>query len=149
MLTAWVDGELVPADAATVSVYDRGFRAGEGVFETFRAYGAHVFRLDAHLRRATSGAAFLGFVLDHDELADAVSRTAADNLEAHGGDDSVVRLTATPGRIDADSPFPGSPVGGPTIVVTSHRLEIPTGSTGTASAPPPCRGPASSPRSRP
>lgn len=125
MLQVWVDGALVPAESARVSVYDRGFRSGEGVFETFRAYGPFVFRLDAHLARAISGADFLGFVLDRDELAEGVVRTAAANLDALGGADSVVRLTATPGRLDPASPFPGAPIGGPTVVVTSHELSIP------------------------
>lgn len=124
MLQVWIDGELVPAAEARVSVYDRGFRLGEGVFETFRAYGAHVFRRDAHLDRAVRGASFLGFDLDPTVLADAVSTTAAANLAAHDGRDSVVRLTATPGRLDPEAPFPGRPVGGPTVVVTSHPLVI-------------------------
>jgi branched-subunit amino acid aminotransferase/4-amino-4-deoxychorismate lyase len=127
VLHAWVDGRLVPAAQARVSVYDRGFRSGEGVFETFRAYGPHVFRLDAHLARARSGAAFLGFQLDHATLVEAVARTASANLETHGGRDSVVRLTATPGRLDPDSAFPGTPRGSPTVVATSHALNIPPG----------------------
>ncbi|MBW3657840.1 MAG: aminotransferase class IV [Actinobacteria bacterium] len=124
MLQVWIDGDLVPAGEARVSVYDRGFRLGEGVFETFRAYGGHVFRRDAHLARAVRGASFLGFELDVDELARAVSRTAEANLPAHDGADSVVRLTATPGRLDPEAPFPGRPVGGPTVVVTSHPLAL-------------------------
>lgn len=124
MLQVWMDGELVPAAEARVSVYDRGFRLGEGVFETFRAYGGHVFRLTAHLERAVRGASFLGFELDGSSLAAAVTGTAAANLDSHGGRDSVVRLTATPGRLDPDAPFPGVPVGGPTVVVTSHPLVI-------------------------
>lgn len=124
MLQVWIDGELVPADQARVSVYDRGFRLGEGVFETFRAYGGHVFRLDAHLERAVRGAAFLGFDLDAATLAEAVTATAVANLATHEGRDSVVRLTATPGRLDAEAAFPGRPVGGPTVVVTSHPLEV-------------------------
>lgn len=124
MLQVWIDGRLLPADAARVSVYDRGFRTGEGVFETFRAYADHVFRLDAHLRRASQGARFLGFELATDLLADAVTTTAVANLAALEGRDSVVRLTATPGRIDPLTPFPGQPAGGPTVVVTSHPLMI-------------------------
>jgi branched-chain amino acid aminotransferase len=125
-LVAWVDGALVPAGQATVSAYDRGFRSGEGVFETFRAYGDHVFRLDAHLRRAIAGAGELGFSPGpHDELARAVRRTAAANLAAFDGADSVVRLTVSAGAIDPRSPFPGRPLGTPTIVVTSHALAPP------------------------
>lgn len=122
MLQVWVDTGLVPAVDARVSVFDRGFRSGEGVFETFRAYGGHVFRLDAHLARATAGAAVVGFELDGDRLREAVSATAAANLAELGGADSALRLTATPGSIEADSPFPGVGDGRPTVVVTSHRL---------------------------
>lgn len=125
MLQVWIDGDLVPADAARVSVYDRGFRSGEGVFETLRAYGDHPFRLDAHAARAVSGARFVGFELEPERLRAAVTATAGANLAAFGGDDSVVRLTATPGRLDPDTPFPGSGDGPPTLVVTSHRLALP------------------------
>lgn len=122
-LQVWLDGILVPADAARVSVYDRGFRSGEGVFETLRAYGAHPFRLAAHLQRARAGAAELGFDPGSEPaLADAVTRTAAANLPALGGADSALRLTVSAGRIDAESPFPGTPVGPATVVVTSHPL---------------------------
>jgi branched-subunit amino acid aminotransferase/4-amino-4-deoxychorismate lyase len=124
-LLAWVDGRLVPAQRATVSAYDRGFRSGEGVFETFRAYGDHVFRLDAHLRRAMAGAGELGFSPGpQGELAQAVRRTAEANLASLDGADSALRLTVSAGAIDPASPFPGVPVGGPTVVVTSHRLVL-------------------------
>jgi branched-chain amino acid aminotransferase len=121
---AWVRGALVPVSAASVSVLDRGFRAGEGIFETLRAYGDHLFRLSAHVRRAQAGAEALGFVLDAEELAAALRATATANLARLGGEDSAVRLTASAGSIEPDGPFPGVAVGEPTIVVTSHRLAI-------------------------
>lgn len=124
-LQVWVDGRLVPAGEATVSVYDRGFRSGEGVFETFRAYGDFVFRLDEHLARALTGATELGFDAGPpDRLADAVRQTARANLAALDGRDSALRLTVSAGSIDPDSPFPGRPVGAPTAVVTSHPLAL-------------------------
>jgi branched-chain amino acid aminotransferase len=127
-LVAWVGAELVPAHRATVSAYDRGFRNGEGVFETFRAYGDHVFRLDAHLRRAIAGAAELGFSPGPaGELARAVRRTAGANLDAFDGADSALRLTVSAGAIDPGSPFPGTALGDPTVVVTSHRLVLQPG----------------------
>jgi branched-chain amino acid aminotransferase len=123
MLQVWIDDELVPADRAMVSVYDRGFRTGEGVFETLRAYSDHVFRLAAHLERARAGARELGF--DPGEtrrLERAVRTTATANLDALGGQDSALRLTISAGRIDPESPIPGRPVGPATVAVTSHRL---------------------------
>ena len=125
-LQVWVDGRLVPADRAVVSVYDRGFRTGEGVFETLRAYGDHVFRLDAHLRRARAGAAELGFDPGPAvQLAAAVRETTGSNLAAFDGADTAVRLTISAGTVEADSPIPGRPTGRPTVVVTSHPLAPP------------------------
>lgn len=123
MLLAWIDGQLLPATEATVSAYDLGFRSGAGVFETFRAYGEHVFRLQAHLRRAVEGAGQLGFEIDgRQRLAEAVTATCSANLEALEHRDSALRLVVTPGPIDPAGPFPGRPVGRPTVAVTSHRL---------------------------
>lgn len=120
-LQAWVDGALVPLRDATVSVLDQGFRTGEGVFETMRAYDGHVFRLSAHLRRAADGAQRLGFTLPGiEDLARAVQATVAANA-AHVSN-LAVRLTVTPGPMEPDSPWPLRPTGRPTIVITAHVL---------------------------
>lgn len=120
----WLNGRFVAAEDAVVSVFDRGFRTGEGVFETFRSYGGHVFRLDAHLDRAYDGAATLGFTPpDRDQVRAAVTATAQRRHERVPGD-AVLRLTMTPGRIDPSTAFPGRPVGDPTVVVSAHPLEV-------------------------
>lgn len=134
-LVAWIDGRLVDAQQATVSVYDVGFRSGHGVFETMRAFGDHVFRLEAHLRRAVAGATELGFELDADVLHDAVRSTVQANLPVLGGADSAVRLTTSAGTLDSDSTFPGTRAAGPTIVVTSHVLAPPPGRATAVSIP--------------
>lgn len=127
MLQAYVGDGLVPVEEALVSVFDRGFRAGEGVFETFRVYGRHVFRLTAHLARAHDGAEALGFDLGpRDRVREACIVTARSNAPLLG-ESSVLRLTLTPGAIDPSSPFPGTTSGGPTLVVTSHPLSLPPG----------------------
>ncbi|MDX1657611.1 MAG: aminotransferase class IV [Nitriliruptorales bacterium] len=124
-LIASVDGRFVAAADATVSVFDLGFRTGEGVFETFRSYGGHVFRLHEHLARAYDGARSLGFDPGPREtVAAAVTDTAERNLEALEGGDGVLRLTLTPGRVSPDSSFPGAVEGRPTIVVTAQHLRI-------------------------
>lgn len=122
----WVDGDLVAADQARVSVHDRGFRCGEGVFETLRVYSGHVFRMGAHLQRALNGAGRLGITVPGagqpaDRLVAALETTVAANREVLG-DDVVLRLILTPGAIDPDSPFPGTPRGRATVVVTCHPL---------------------------
>ncbi|MDQ3932495.1 MAG: aminotransferase class IV [Actinomycetota bacterium] len=103
-----------------MSVFDRGFRYGEGVFETMRAYGTHPFRLGAHLDRAAEGARVLEFELPRRARLEAAI-TATVQANADDGD-LAVRLTVTPGLIDPSSPFPGQPLGGSTLVVTAHPL---------------------------
>ncbi|HWG89825.1 MAG TPA: aminotransferase class IV [Candidatus Thermoplasmatota archaeon] len=51
MKHVFLNGRIVPAAEATVSVQDRGFLYGDGVFETLRAYDGRVPRLAAHLAR--------------------------------------------------------------------------------------------------
>jgi branched-chain amino acid aminotransferase len=131
-LQAWVQDGLVPAAAATVSVYDRGLRSGEGVFETIRAYQGHPFRLDAHVARAVIGATALGFDLTASALSAAVRATAEANDPLFAPADHVVRLTATAGALDPSSPFPGVPVGPATLIVTSQPLPGTAGQPSTA-----------------
>jgi branched-chain amino acid aminotransferase len=53
---AYVNGRFVPENEATVSIFDRGFLYGDGVFETMRVYGGQVFRAFEHFDRLRKGA---------------------------------------------------------------------------------------------
>lgn len=48
---AYVSGRFVPEAEATVSIFDRGFLFGHGVFETMRVYEGKIFRVYEHLDR--------------------------------------------------------------------------------------------------
>ena len=48
---AYVNGEIVPDGQASISIHDRGFTAGDAVFDTTRTFGGKIFRLDEHLDR--------------------------------------------------------------------------------------------------
>ncbi len=47
----YLNGEYLPESEAQVSIFDAGFRAGDGVYEMTRTYGGKPFRLERHLRR--------------------------------------------------------------------------------------------------
>jgi branched-chain amino acid aminotransferase len=49
--TVYLNGQFVPASAATVSVYDRGFRLGDAVFDTARTFRHRPYKLHEHLER--------------------------------------------------------------------------------------------------
>ena len=56
----WLNGRFVAADKAKVSVFDRGFMYGDGVFETMRSYAGVVFKLDRHVNRLYTSLSVLG-----------------------------------------------------------------------------------------
>ncbi len=51
MSIVYLDGDYLPIEEAKVSVLDRGFIFGDGVYEVIPAYGGHLFRLEQHLQR--------------------------------------------------------------------------------------------------
>ncbi len=49
--TVYLNGQYLPAAEAQVSVMDRGFLLGDGVYEVIPVYGGQPFRLAQHLQR--------------------------------------------------------------------------------------------------
>lgn len=47
----FLNGEYLPLSEAKISVLDRGFLFGDGVYEVIPCYSGHLFRLQDHLRR--------------------------------------------------------------------------------------------------
>jgi branched-chain amino acid aminotransferase len=58
-MTIFLNGQFVPEEQATVSVLDRGFLYGDGLFETLRIFRGKPFRWAEHMDRFQRGAAFL------------------------------------------------------------------------------------------
>ncbi|MBW8329700.1 MAG: D-amino acid aminotransferase [Thiobacillus sp.] len=50
-MSVYLDGQFLPLAEAKVSVLDRGFVFGDGVYELVPVYSKKPFRLDEHLRR--------------------------------------------------------------------------------------------------
>lgn len=98
MKTVYLNGEYISLDAARISVCDRGFLLGEGVFETIRAYNGSPFAIDAHLDRLFDGFDVLGFAPpeDREELASATKKILNDNHLI----DAYIRITISRGVED-------------------------------------------------
>ena len=47
----FLNGEFIKKNQAHISVMDRGFLFGDGVYEVIPVYNNNIFRLDAHLLR--------------------------------------------------------------------------------------------------
>jgi branched-chain amino acid aminotransferase len=96
----WVDGRLLPAEGTHLSVFDRGFQLGDGVFETLRVRAGHPTELAEHIARLRRSADGLDIALPGDidaRLATGIAELlAADGLDGSDGDASV-RITASRG----------------------------------------------------
>lgn len=100
MVTVSIDGVLCPPDQARISIFDRGFLYGDGVFEVLRTWNGVLADLDGHLDRLYEAAASLGLAaMERAQLAAATLRT----LAAAGGGEHRVRIVLTrgPGALTA------------------------------------------------
>ncbi|MAT70923.1 MAG: branched-chain amino acid aminotransferase [Planctomycetaceae bacterium] len=77
----YLAGKLVPAEQATVSVFDHGLLYGDGVFEGLRSYSGKVFRLKEHVDRLyeSARAICLTIPMNRTEMAAAIDETVAAN----------------------------------------------------------------------
>jgi branched-chain amino acid aminotransferase len=116
----WVNGELLPADARHLSVADRGFQLGDGVFETMRARGGRVTELPEHLARLHRSADGLEIPLPaavDARLAEGIAALlAADGLDGPDGDASI-RITVSRGVFRSRGTLPPDEGVAATLVV--------------------------------
>lgn len=77
----YVNGEMVLWNEAKISVFDRGFQYGDGVFEGLRSYDGRIFKLREHTERLYRSAQAIGIVipLTKEEFCDAVKRVIREN----------------------------------------------------------------------
>jgi len=79
----YLNGALVPESEARVSVMDRGFLFGDGVYEVIPAYGGQLLRCDEHLNRldASLGAVRMKNPLDHRQWKEIFDRLLSQSPE--------------------------------------------------------------------
>ena len=127
MSTAFLNGKFLPLADTQVSVMDRGFLFGDGVYEVIPAYGGKLFRLNHHLDRLQNS-------LDGIRLANPLSNSAwreilnevlEHNREQTGvSNDQSVYLQVTRGSAaKRDHSFPDRIT--PTVFVFSNPIAEP------------------------
>jgi len=126
----YLNGALVPREQATVSIFDGGFVAGDGVWEGLRVHQGALLFLDQHLDRLYAGAARikLDIGLERPALVQAIQRT----LDANQMRDGVhLRVMVTRGPKSAANQDPRNALGPPTIaIIAEYKLPDPRIVTG-------------------
>ncbi len=101
MSIVYLNGKYLPDDQALVSVLDRGFVFGDGVYEVIPVYWGQPFRLTQHLERLDHSLAAIRMSnpLDAAQWTELLANLARFNSSA--GDQSVyVQITRGPARRD-------------------------------------------------
>lgn len=117
-LPVYVNGALVPEDEARVSVFDRGFARGDGLFETLRAYGGRAFMLDEHLARLNHGLSTLRYQVSTADLG--LRAAVEETVSASGLASARVRVQITRGI--GTTEFDTRTETSPTVIVAVQPL---------------------------
>jgi branched-chain amino acid aminotransferase len=120
----WINGEMVPASQARVSIFDRGFQYGDAAFDAMRTYKHRPFRIDDYFDRFFGSLKSLGIDpgVTREELRAIVEKVLAANLPLISEHEDVqVILRCTRGSDSkADILTPGRP----TLIVDTPQFRL-------------------------
>lgn len=92
----WTNGKFVDEKKAKISVLDRGFLYGDGLFETMRSYAGVIFKLDEHMARLFRSLKIMKFASPYTKKY--LSDTVYSSLKINGLKSAYVRLAITRGE---------------------------------------------------
>jgi len=119
--TVFLNDEYLPLAEAKISVLDRGFIFGDGVYEVIPAYGGRLFRLTEHLRRLQDSLDAIRLSNPHSQ--DEWQLICENLLLQNGKHDQSVYLQISRGVAHRDHAFP--PQTKPTVFAMANRLVAP------------------------
>ena len=117
-MIVFLNGNFLSESEAVVSINDRGFLLGDGLFETMRVVNSRPFRMAQHLERMTRGLDFLKVTIPYTPKE--LQKFAVELIERNQQPDSILRVTVTRGS----GPRGYSPqnAGTPTVAMTLSLL---------------------------
>jgi len=125
MTTVYLNGEFIPKERATISVEDRGFIFGDGIYEVVRVLDARIFEWPAHAARLARGLSGIRIPLDAsaiDGLRSVCERLVNENGLTDG--EATVYMQVSRGAAPRTHQFP--PAGTrPTVYASASRFIVP------------------------
>ncbi len=119
---AWLDGALVEAGAARLSLHDRGFLLGDGAFETMRFEDGAIRRRNRHQARLAGALNWLEIAAPDFGAVEAGAEALTNRL---GLERAVLRLTVSRGAYGGGLDAPSGGAG--TVLLTARPLPEPPG----------------------
>ncbi|MFW2439394.1 MAG: D-amino acid aminotransferase [Arenicellales bacterium] len=116
----YINGKYLPAAEASISIFDRGFIFGDGVYEVIPVYGGRLFRLQQHLDRLRYS---LGEIRLPAPLSDMEITLIFERLLNGRSDDASVYLQITRGSAPRNHAFPDKMI--PTVLAYAQDLVYP------------------------
>ena len=129
-LPCYLNGEFTLLPDAKISVMDRGFIFGDGVYEVVPAYGGQLFRFAEHMARLDRSLAELRIAnpLSRAQWADVAQQLMASFAAAQGVDvhalDQLIYIQITRGVAMRDHVMPNDIT--PTVFVMTNTMKLPT-----------------------
>ena len=117
-----LNGETLPLREAKISVMDRGFIFGDGIYEVIPVYGRRLFRFDEHMARLDRSLAKLRIANPHPK--DGWLALARQLVAAQAADDQLVYLQVTRGVAPRDHVMPAGIT--PTVFAMSNPMKPPS-----------------------
>lgn len=116
--TVYLNGEFLSIEQAFVSVLDRGFIFGDGIYEVIPVYSRRPFRIDEHLVRLQNSLDGVRIINPHTH--EAWKKVVCELIERNEADDQYVYLHITRGVAKRDHAFPQGVA--PTVFMMSSPL---------------------------
>lgn len=119
---AIVNGVLFKEDSARVSVFERGYLYGDGVFDTMRSYEGRIFRFQDHFERLSKNICALG--IEWEMGAEELRRLILRLLKKNRLSDACIRVSVSRGKAGF-GPRPLKGVDTCYSIVVRHILPLP------------------------
>ena len=129
-LSCYLNGEFTQLQNAKISVMDRGFIFGDGIYEVVPVYGGQPFRFAQHMARLERSLAELRITnpMSRAEWAAIASKLIADYAQSTGASDQngnqMIYIQVSRGVAMRDHVMPENIT--PTVFVMSNKMSVPS-----------------------